>query len=386
MSNEVLLAAGIAMQANVPIFVVGKPGIAKTSLLTLISERFGDHGYDTDVIHPALYEPTDFTGLPMITKDADGSEIVKFAPPFWAVNAMKKCVDNGGHVIVFDEVTCAPPSTQAALMRPILERHVGDLKLPANTLMIMIGNPPNQAAGGWEIAKPLMNRVVRLDWDLPFQAWADYMLSRDPDTNVVIKKLSSNWGEHITAASALVVSFLTAHRTLYSPQIPDNSDPLAPFATPRSWDMASKLMAACSSVGFDTSSGVTMQLIAGCVGEDSMTQFVHWVNEQDLPDPEKLLANPETLVMHKDRNDINFAVLTNVVSCAVATGEAEPWKRAWEVLRVAGNQGKLDIAASASRTLARNIPRNPNGSPVLPPAAIGDFAPLLEAIKRHERR
>src|SRR4051812_13524461 len=140
MFSPSLVAAGIAMQANQPIFVVGKPGVAKTSLLTLLSMTFGERGYLTDVIHPALYEPTDFTGLPIVTKNERGEEIVRFAPPFWAVNAVNMCLDRGGHVIIFDEVTCAPPSTQAALMRPVLERRVGDLQMPQSALMVLIGN------------------------------------------------------------------------------------------------------------------------------------------------------------------------------------------------------------------------------------------------------
>lgn len=388
MFNPSLVACSIAMQANQPIFVVGQPGVAKTSLLTLVGMTFGEIGWLSDVIHPALYEPTDFTGLPIVSKNERGEEIVRFAPPFWAVNAVSMCRERGGHVIIFDEVTCAPPSTQSALMRPVLERRVGDLQMPQTALMVLVGNPPSQAAGGWDIAKPLMNRVCRLNWDLPREAWADYMLTRDPMTNVSTALLPEDWESmNLTAASALVVSYLNVQPTRYSPPIPDKADPLEPFATPRSWDMAAHLIAACKSVGYGMDSHITMRLIGGCVSDPIMLEFTNWVNSQDLPNPEELLKNPSSLKVYPDRDDLNFAVFTNVAATAVGKGDYDSWMAAWEVLGEAANQGKLDIAASASRTLGNHRPTvSPSGGTVLPPASIGKFQKLIDAVRNQERR
>jgi len=51
---------------------------------------------------------------------------VRFAPPSWALRLAE-----AGHGLLFlDELSTAPPAVQAALLRVVLERAVGDLMLP----------------------------------------------------------------------------------------------------------------------------------------------------------------------------------------------------------------------------------------------------------------
>jgi MoxR-like ATPase len=41
---------------------------------------------------------------------------------------------------------------QAALLRVVLERTVGDLSLPADVAVVAAANPPEQAADGWDLS------------------------------------------------------------------------------------------------------------------------------------------------------------------------------------------------------------------------------------------
>ena len=50
------------------------------------------------------------------------------------------------------------------MLRVVLERTVGDLRLPAAVRVVAAANPPDEAADGWELAPPLANRLVHLDW------------------------------------------------------------------------------------------------------------------------------------------------------------------------------------------------------------------------------
>ena len=53
---------------------------------------------------------------------------------------------------------------QAALLRVVLERVVGDLELPADVAVVAAANPPEQAADGWDLSAPLANRFCHLEW------------------------------------------------------------------------------------------------------------------------------------------------------------------------------------------------------------------------------
>src|SRR3990167_5997408 len=72
-------------------------------------------------------EPTDIAGMPVLI---DGE--LRYAPPAWARRA-QKVAESGRLAIVFnDEFTWAPPAVQAASLRVINERWVGELKLHAH--------------------------------------------------------------------------------------------------------------------------------------------------------------------------------------------------------------------------------------------------------------
>src|SRR6202042_2804518 len=92
-----------------------------------------------------------------------------FAPPSWAV-----AVAEAGHGLVFfDEISTAPPAVQAALLRVVLERTVGDLTLPDAVSVVAAANPPERAADGWALSPPLANRFCHLDWPVDARTVAD---------------------------------------------------------------------------------------------------------------------------------------------------------------------------------------------------------------------
>jgi hypothetical protein len=62
---------------------------------------------------------------------------------------------------------------QAALLRVVLERTVGDLSLPADVAVVAAANPPEQAADGWDLSAPLANRLCHLRWEVTPRAVAD---------------------------------------------------------------------------------------------------------------------------------------------------------------------------------------------------------------------
>src|SRR2546430_16043910 len=71
------------------------------------------------------------------------------------------------------ELSTAPPAVQAALLRVVLERAVGDLTLPDEVAVVAAANPPEQAADGWDLSAPLANRLCHLAWQTEPRSVAD---------------------------------------------------------------------------------------------------------------------------------------------------------------------------------------------------------------------
>src|SRR4029450_4265501 len=142
----------VAVRARVPVLLWGSPGTGKTSVVRALGDALG---WPVEVVIGSIREPADFAGLPVVS---DGA--VEMAPPAWA----RRLFEAGEGLLFLDELTTAPPAVQAAMLRGALARVVGDLALPPDVRVVAAANPPGEAADGWELAPPLANRLVHLDW------------------------------------------------------------------------------------------------------------------------------------------------------------------------------------------------------------------------------
>lgn len=350
-------ALSIAIQAGVPVLAWGAPGIGKTATITAIAEALQ---FPLEVVLASIREPSDFSGLPVIREDG-----VKMEPPAWAC----RLAQAGKGILFFDEISTAPPAVQAALLRIVLDRVVGDLPLPAGVSVVAAANPPEQAAGGWDLSAPLANRFCHLSWGLDTQAWIDGMISGWKSPSVPV--LPDDWQTFIPGSRALVVSFIR-HRPHLLLQVPQSEEQAGKaWPSPRSWDMAARLLAATEAV--KVGEDVVAMLVAGCVGEGAGIEFLAWRRDMDLPDPEWVLAHPDQFQV-PPRGDQVFAILTAVVSAAVSNLTNDRWMAAWQILARAAEQGAKDIAAASAKALAQA--RKP-GLP-LPQKELREFIPLLQ--------
>src|SRR5215212_222749 len=187
-------ALGIAVAAGVPVLLWGAPGTGKTSAITAMAAGMG---VPCETVIAAIREPSDFAGLPIVT---DGE--VRFAPPRWA----QRLAAHGRGLLFLDEISTAPPAVQAALLRVVLERVVGDLPLPDGVVVVAAANPPEQSADGWDLSAPLANRFCHLDWVVDPNAFADGIVSGFPPP--VVPPLPAGWDGELPRARALVSSFV----------------------------------------------------------------------------------------------------------------------------------------------------------------------------------
>ena len=348
-------ALGVAIAAKVPVLLWGPPGSGKTSAIRALAAVMD---WPCETVIASIREPSDFAGLPVVGDDGR----VRFAPPQWAHHL----AEQGRGLLFLDEISTAPPAVQAALLRVVLERVVGDLALPDDVVVVAAANPPEQSADGWDLSAPLANRFCHLDWTVDANAFAEGITGGFAPP--VVPQLPSGWEAHLPRARGLVSAFVRVRPALACAPPEDAAAAGRGWPSPRTWEMAAHLWTAAGQAGVVPD--VRGALVRGALGDGAGVEFLSWVEEMDLPDPEAVLADPDAFHL-PTRGDRVYAVLSAVVA-AVAYEPTEPrWLAGWRVLGRAG-EGTPDVAAMAARVLVRC---RPDRAPL--PPEIKVFLPVL---------
>lgn len=353
-SNPRLTVMRAAGRAGVAVLLWGKPGIGKSSLMQALADA---EGIPMETVIASLREPADFAGLPVVQDTG-----VELAAPAWAVRL--SCVDDG--YLFLDELTTAPPAVQAAALRVVLDRVVGDLTLPRGVRIVAAANPPEQAADGWDLAAPMANRFLHIDHEPATDDWIDGMTTgfRVPASGRVL-----DYSPLLRAASrAQVASFIRTRPDLLHALPRDDAASGRAWPSHRTWTMTADVLA------FLDPGDTPANLLAasGLVGEGAATEFIAWRSLNDLPDPADVLADPESVPWDTLEPSRAWATLTAVTAYATADGTKTGWTAAWAPLAVAANAGLQDVAAANARALLKSRPTGTR-----PPASARAFLAIL---------
>ena len=245
-----------AFKKKRPIFMWGPPGIGKSDVVGQITESLkNSHLID---IRLSLWEPTDIKGIPYY---AANDNVMAWAPP--QELPTEEFAKKFKYVVLFlDEMNSAAPAVQAAAYQLILNRRIGQYKLPDNVLIVAAGNREADKGVTYRMPAPLANRFVHLELAVDFDDWMQWATEN-----------------HIHADVVGYLNFSKKDLYDFDPKSPSRS-----FATPRSWSFVSEL------IEDDDDENTTTDLVSGSVGEGLAVKFMaHRKVASKLPDPTDIL-------------------------------------------------------------------------------------------------
>lgn len=347
-----------ACNAGVPVNMRGGPGIGKTAIVAAIAAARGRH---LETVLASVREPADFAGLPIVNVDATTA----FAPPRWARTVADFV---SGSIVFFDELSTAPPAVQAATLRVLTERWVGDLLLPADTWFVAAMNPVGVAAGGWDLTAPLANRLLHVDVEPNAGDWSTGMLVGWDDTIAAVSDEPT--GSTTADAVGRVTGFISSRPDLFNACPSNPTQASGAWPSPRTWDYVTRVLPRIAPTNTDA----LRAAVAGLVGQEAAAEFFLWSDTIDLPDPADILADPN-IVDWSDRGDRIIALLNATVSYSATISTADMWESAQAVVAAAVDAGLEDVAANVVKPLMIS------GKAVdakIDPKLMAKFAALLE--------
>ena len=273
-------------------FLKGKSGIGKSQTIQQASDLLAQHIPNwCGVIDLRLsqMEPTDLRGIPVERNDKT----------HWLAPSFLPEPDTAGFIL-FDEITSAPPSIQAAAYQYILDRCMGEHKIPDGWMILAAGNLTSDRGVTFQMAAPLLNRMCEVE----------------------VVTVLDDWINHAIPAGVKpeVVSFLK-DRPEYLHKF-EGKGAIEPFPTPRSW------FAVSDTMDLDLRPEDRIEVFKGDIGYEAATTFeTHLRFWETLPRLDDIFAG-KAVVIPNDLQ-VQYAIGMGIA----ARVDAKTFDNAWSALR-----------------------------------------------------
>lgn len=345
---------GVNGRRGLTLMFVSNPGESKTSQIRLFGKAAGAR---VEAMEGSRLEPQDILGLPQLRKST-----FRFVPP---VKLRRLSRAQEGGVFFADEFTRAPASVQSAMLNLMLDGTTEAVDLGHGVARWAACNPASQV-GGIDLDPANASRFIWVAWPemrpTDFQHYlttanartGEGLIPEDFDAARFEENLAKNWDRNVGLARTHVGSFISRHGASLREPPPVEA---RAWANPRTWDMATRALAAVETHFGAGDWDTKIDLVAGAVGRGHADEFVTWLRTMDLPDPSDILDGKAQYDITTDgRADRVYVILDSTLSViatdiAGAVGDSRIQTRigAWCKLleAAAGKKGIRDIAAAA---------------------------------------
>ncbi len=216
-----------AIESKISVFLHGLPGDGK-------SARVKELDPTCEIIYLRNTNLESLTGK-SVYNEITGEMID--VPPVWYTNIIEKSKKEPDkiHLLFFDELTNVMPSVQGAAFNIILDREVNGIwRIPDNVRIVAAGNDTKDSTAASDLAEPLFDRFAHVYIKTSVSDWLDWAIKPDNDYKRVdyIK-------EDFDDIHPAIIDFIEDMGEEY---LRSEYDGVMPNATPRKWEMASRIL------------------------------------------------------------------------------------------------------------------------------------------------
>lgn len=174
-----------------------------------------------------------------------------------------------GWLILFDEISSAPPSLQAASYKILLDRMIGSHKLHKNVALCAAGNKETDNAVVFPMSTALQSRLVHMELVVDHKEWIDWGNEHGIDHRIT---------SFIGFKPGALYTFQADHT--------DNT-----YACPRTWEFASRVLKVV-----DFGSPELLPMLAGTLSEGVAREFIGYCKVfNELPTMAQILEKPDSI-------------------------------------------------------------------------------------------
>lgn len=288
-----------SIKADQPINLIGPPGVGKSAIVADVAAEIG---LPFEPLILSLCDPTDIGGFPVTYQDhgRDRGHVDRLP-----LGVIKRAC-NEPVLLFLDELSMAAPAVQGASMRLVYERWAGDIKLHPGTRIVAAMNPPDQAAGGWEIALPLLGRMTQIKMRPTIAEIQEYFYNLGPEESTL-----RSLGVDLAATLEMAPDLMQIDPP------PGAASAGRAWGAPRSWERALRICAMAFDGGEPATGTVFGATLAGNVGEDGAASYMTIRKVRNtLPSIKEILKNPTGAKLPQDQNSA-IAIIGIIAQVAI---------------------------------------------------------------------
>lgn len=275
LEREFLSASG---GSHTPVMLWGPPGVGKSQIIAQIAQT---HGVNLIDVRLSQMEPTDLRGIPFRVEDR-----VEWSVPSLLPDSARH---GPGGILFLDEITSAPPTVTAAAYQLILDRRLGEYRVPAGWAIFAAGNRYGDRGVAYVMPSPLANRFTHYEIEPNLDDWVAWA--------------------HASGIDSRVIAFLRFRPDLLFDFNPAQN-PVA-FPSPRSWEYAHRAL-----TKFSGDPALLLDALQACIGAAAGVEFKAFVENMDrLPDIDAIVRGEGAEV--PSGVDLQYGVAAALVRRAV---------------------------------------------------------------------
>lgn len=239
-ASEIAAAVSLCVEARQPVFIWGGPGIGKSDMMRHVAAA---KKLPLQDLRALLLDPVDLRGLPYLEAGYQDPAI-QGTPQREARWAAPNFLPRDGEGILFlDELNAAPPMVQASCYQLVLDRRIGEYRLPNGWAIVAAGNRQSDRGVTHQMPSPLRNRFTHLSFEVDLQEWCEWAIR--------------------ASIRPEVIAFLRFRPNLLSAFDRDAEA----FPSPRTWSFVSNILKR------NPDPSLEHHLVAGTVGPGAATEF-----------------------------------------------------------------------------------------------------------------